>query len=297
MVRILQNTVKWGILLTLSECRAGRVVEGEGMAFSPASLALSSDELTARPSDIEDPITFGMPSVPLPANFVRSGWKFPLPPQTDGISTHFSPPNVRKEAAVPQRWFSALQKISRGSSMSIMNSEIPAGRGTSNEGSVNRGSPIIPSKDNFKSQESISHEKWWAALSAAHPSNWSNETYRCVLIICSAFLVVFAGIASGLTTGFMAFDELQLLVLQETGTPAEQRQYVRICLCAIWFLISVHFCCGVAFTLSCTGLVEFTIFCREGTSFWLLFWLQMLLQWRRFLSFWIDSFHLSTRCS
>ncbi|KAL8272123.1 hypothetical protein Esti_003966 [Eimeria stiedai] len=54
---------------------------------------------------------------------------------------------------------------------------------------------------------------------------WDEETARMWLLIgCSAFLVAFAGISSGLTTGFMAFDELQLLVLQETGSEVEKAQ-------------------------------------------------------------------------
>ncbi|KAL8449518.1 hypothetical protein Emed_003169 [Eimeria media] len=55
--------------------------------------------------------------------------------------------------------------------------------------------------------------------------SWEEETARTWLLIgCSAFLVAFAGVSSGLTTGFMAFDELQLLVLQETGSEAEKAQ-------------------------------------------------------------------------
>ncbi|KAL8430716.1 hypothetical protein ACSSS7_005766 [Eimeria intestinalis] len=55
--------------------------------------------------------------------------------------------------------------------------------------------------------------------------SWEGETARMWLLIgCSAFLVAFAGVSSGLTTGFMAFDELQLLVLQETGSEAEKAQ-------------------------------------------------------------------------
>ncbi|KAL8453374.1 hypothetical protein Emag_001890 [Eimeria magna] len=55
--------------------------------------------------------------------------------------------------------------------------------------------------------------------------SWEEETARMWLLIgCSAFLVAFAGVSSGLTTGFMAFDELQLLVLQETGSEAEKAQ-------------------------------------------------------------------------
>ncbi|OEH78194.1 cbs domain multi-pass transmembrane [Cyclospora cayetanensis] len=63
-----------------------------------------------------------------------------------------------------------------------------------------------------------------------HPfSELSSESAHTWLLIgCSALLVAFAGISSGLTTGFMAFDELQLLVLQETGTEKEKAQ------CVVW---------------------------------------------------------------
>ncbi|PHJ21013.1 cbs domain-containing protein [Cystoisospora suis] len=70
------------------------------------------------------------------------------------------------------------------------------------------------------------------------PSSTSRPTYnerditpfrRVFFTLISIGLVLIAGLASGLTTGFMAFDELQLLVLQETGDTRERKQAEAVC--------------------------------------------------------------------
>ncbi|KEP60531.1 UNVERIFIED_CONTAM: CBS domain-containing protein [Hammondia hammondi] len=48
--------------------------------------------------------------------------------------------------------------------------------------------------------------------------------WRTVYAAVTVGLIGVAGLASGLTTGYMAFDELQLLVLQETGSPRARQQ-------------------------------------------------------------------------
>ncbi|KAL8437554.1 hypothetical protein Efla_000417 [Eimeria flavescens] len=94
---------------------------------------------------------------------------------------------------------------------------------------TSRDVPSSHSSDNKDSKGSSSSSSsrgntWYGSLLSSW--GWEHETARMWLLIgCSAFLVAFAGVSSGLTTGFMAFDELQLLVLQETGSEAERAQW------------------------------------------------------------------------
>ncbi|PFH31577.1 CBS domain-containing protein [Besnoitia besnoiti] len=68
-----------------------------------------------------------------------------------------------------------------------------------------------------------------ASREDAHGEPKLSSFWRTVYTSISVGLVAIAGLASGLTTGYMSFDELQLLVIQETGPPQERKQAEAVC--------------------------------------------------------------------
>lgn len=55
-----------------------------------------------------------------------------------------------------------------------------------------------------------------------------SETKFWIYLGVATFLVIFAGLCSGLTVGYLSIDTLQLEVKCKTGTPQEERQAKKI---------------------------------------------------------------------
>lgn len=76
------------------------------------------------------------------------------------------------------------------------------------------------------------------------------ETNFCIHIVLIVFLVLFAGLMSGLTLGLMSLSLVDLEVLAKSGTP-EDKQHAGIPLFFIYFYI----CIGFPFSFCCLFIV------------------------------------------